>query len=80
MVYVILIGGLLAGVPIAIAIVGDGALTSGSSYEALNNIAHLTPRNLITVINDNGMSISENIGFLTHWRQRILSHPEYHRF
>jgi 1-deoxy-D-xylulose-5-phosphate synthase len=60
-----------------IAVVGDGALTSGSSFEALNNIAHLTPGNLITVLNDNGMSISENIGFLTHWRQEIISHPEY---
>lgn len=61
----------------SVAIVGDGAMTSGSSYEALNNISHLSPDNLILVLNDNGMSISENIGFLTHWRQRIITHPEY---
>ncbi len=60
-----------------VAIVGDGALTAGLSFEALNNIAHLAPENLVVVLNDNGMSISENIGFLTHWRQRITSHPEY---
>ena len=61
-----------------IAIVGDGALTSGSSFEALNNIVHLNPEKLIVVLNDNGMSISENIGFLTNWRKRVITHPEYH--
>ena len=60
-----------------VAVVGDGAMTSGLSYEALNNIAHLAPDNLIVVLNDNGMSISENIGFLTHWRQKISTLPEY---
>ncbi len=60
-----------------IAIVGDGAMTSGSSFEALNNIVHLKPENLIVVLNDNGMSISENIGFLTNWRKRVITHPEY---
>ncbi len=60
-----------------IAVVGDGALTSGSSFEALNNIVHLNPEKLIIVLNDNGMSISENIGFLTSWRKRLISHPEY---
>ena len=61
-----------------IAIVGDGALTSGSSFEALNNIVHLNPEKLVVVLNDNGMSISENIGFLTNWRKRVITHPEYH--
>ncbi len=60
-----------------IAVVGDGALTSGSSFEALNNIVHLNPEKLIVVLNDNGMSISENIGFLTNWRKRLITHPEY---
>ena len=60
-----------------IAIVGDGAMTSGSSFEALNNIVHLNPEQLIVVLNDNGMSISENIGFLTNWRKRVITHPEY---
>ncbi|MBI3742961.1 MAG: 1-deoxy-D-xylulose-5-phosphate synthase [Chloroflexi bacterium] len=60
-----------------VGVVGDGAMTSGLSYEALNNIVHLKTKNLITILNDNGMSISDNIGFLTQWRQRMLSHPEY---
>ena len=60
-----------------IAVVGDGAMTSGSSFEALNNIVHLNPEKLIVVLNDNGMSISENIGFLTNWRKRLITHPEY---
>ena len=60
-----------------IAVVGDGAMTSGSSFEALNNIVHLHPNKFIVVLNDNGMSISENIGFLTNWRKRVITHPEY---
>ena len=60
-----------------IAVVGDGAMTSGSSFEALNNIVHLNPEKFVVVLNDNGMSISENIGFLTNWRKRVLTHPEY---
>ncbi len=60
-----------------IAVVGDGAMTSGSSFEALNNIVHLNPDKFVVVLNDNGMSISENIGFLTNWRKRLITHPEY---
>ena len=60
-----------------IAVVGDGAMTSGSSFEALNNIVHLNPERFIVILNDNGMSISENIGFLTNWRKRLITHPEY---
>ena len=60
-----------------IAVVGDGAMTSGSSFEALNNIAHLNPEKFVVVLNDNGMSISENIGFLTNWRKRLITHPEF---
>ena len=60
-----------------VAVVGDGAMTSGSSFEAVNNISHLNPERLIVVFNDNGMSISENVGFLTNWRKRVITHPEY---
>ncbi len=60
-----------------VAVVGDGAMTSGSSFEALNNIAHLNPDRFVVVLNDNGMSISENIGFLTNWRKRLITHPEF---
>ena len=60
-----------------VCVVGDGALTSGSSLEALNNLVHRNPERLVVVLNDNGMSISENIGFLTNWRRKLISHPEY---
>src|SRR5262249_60385 len=67
----------LPGNPYTVAIVGDGALTSGPSYEALNNIVHLKPKRLIVVLNDNGWSISENVGWLAHWRNRLELHPNY---
>ena len=59
------------------AVVGDGAMTSGSSFEALNNIVHLNPEKLIVILNDNGMSISENVGILTNWRKSVITHPEF---
>jgi len=65
------------GEPYTVAIVGDGALTSGPSYEALNNIVHVKPKRLIVVLNDNGWSISENVGWLAHWRNRFELHPNY---
>ena len=66
--------------PYVVVIVGDGALTSGPSYEALNNIVHVKPRGLIVIFNDNGWSISENVGWLTHWRNRFELHPAYQKF
>ncbi len=66
--------------PFVVAVVGDGALTSGPSYEALNNISHIGPKRLVVVFNDNGWSISENIGWLTKWRNRIMLDPKYQRF
>jgi len=68
------------GDPYTVVIVGDGALTSGTSYEALNNIVHTKPRRLIVVLNDNGWSISENVGWLAHWRNRFELHPNYQKF
>ena len=47
-----------------IAIIGDGALTGGLAYEALNNISTLKT-DLIVVLNDNNMSISKSVGALT---------------
>jgi 1-deoxy-D-xylulose-5-phosphate synthase len=66
--------------PYVVVIVGDGALTSGPSYEALNNIVHVKPKRLIVVLNDNGWSISENVGWLAHWRNRFELHPTYQKF
>ena len=65
--------------PWVVAVVGDGALTSGTSYEALNNIVHLKSKRLVVVFNDNGWSISENIGWLSHWRNRLVLHPSYQK-
>jgi 1-deoxy-D-xylulose-5-phosphate synthase len=47
-----------------VAIIGDGALTGGMAYEALNQIAHLRPPNLIVVLNDNGRSYAPTVGGL----------------
>jgi len=55
------------------------AMTSGTSYEALNNIVHIKPKRLIVVLNDNGWSISENVGWIAHWRNRFELHPTYKR-
>ncbi len=44
-----------------VSVIGDGALTGGMAYEALNNAAELKT-NFIIIINDNNMSISENVG------------------
>ena len=45
-----------------IAVIGDGALTGGMAYEALNNAAEMKKKNLLIVLNDNEMSISRNVG------------------
>lgn len=63
----------------AIAVVGDGALTGGMVYEALNNAGD-GKGNFIVVINDNKMSISENVGSLASYLSKIRSRPKYHRF
>lgn len=59
-----------------IAIIGDGGLTGGMAFEALNHGGILDP-NLLVVLNDNEMSISENVGALTHYLGRILSGKVY---
>jgi 1-deoxy-D-xylulose-5-phosphate synthase len=55
-----------------VAIVGDGGLTGGMAFEALNNAGALK-RDLIVVLNDNGMSISPNVGALSNWFSRKLT-------
>ncbi|EQD80509.1 deoxyxylulose-5-phosphate synthase, partial [mine drainage metagenome] len=56
----------------AIAVIGDGALTGGMAFEAMNN-AKNTGANLVVVLNDNDMSISPPVGALQHHLARILS-------
>lgn len=62
-----------------VAIVGDGALTNGMIYEALNNCAGKA-LNLIIVINDNEMSISRNVGGLHRYLSRIRNSKSYFSF
>jgi len=59
-----------------IAVIGDGALTGGMSFEALNQAGHLKS-NLIVILNDNKMSISKNIGALTSYLRKMVSDPRY---
>jgi 1-deoxy-D-xylulose-5-phosphate synthase len=61
-----------------IAIIGDGALTSGMAYEALNNAGH-TDRDLIVILNDNEMSISKNVGAMSKYLTRVVTNPVYNR-
>ncbi|MBF0590233.1 MAG: 1-deoxy-D-xylulose-5-phosphate synthase [Magnetococcales bacterium] len=56
-----------------IAVIGDGALTAGMAFEALNNGGQLDDTNLIVVLNDNEMSISPNVGAMSAYLSRILS-------
>lgn len=56
----------------AVAIIGDGAMTAGMAFEALNN-AGASDANLIVVLNDNDMSISANVGALNNYLTRLLS-------
>lgn len=62
-----------------LAVVGDGALGCGSSFEALNNLA-FTTRRLIVVLNDNEMSISANVGSIARYLGTLLSNPHYNRW
>lgn len=59
-----------------IAVIGDGALTGGMVYEALNNAGRSGTR-LIVILNDNEMSISENVGSMARYLAVIRSKPEY---
>src|SRR6266852_6006366 len=62
-----------------IAVIGDGALTGGMAYEALNQIAHLQPPNLIIVINDNGRSYAPTVGGLARHLSQLRIDPRYER-
>ena len=60
----------------AVAIIGDGALTAGMAFEALNH-AGTAPADLLIILNDNDMSISENVGALSNYLARALSGRMY---
>jgi 1-deoxy-D-xylulose-5-phosphate synthase len=58
------------------AVIGDGALTGGMAFEALNHAGDF-PTNLIVILNDNEMSISHNIGGLSNYLSKIRTEPAY---
>jgi 1-deoxy-D-xylulose-5-phosphate synthase len=61
-----------------VAVIGDGSLTGGMAFEALNHAGHLgTP--LMVILNDNEMSISENVGALASYLARVRLDPRYMR-
>ena len=60
----------------AVAIIGDGALTAGLAYEALCHAGSLDV-DLLVILNDNDMSISENVGAMSHYLARVLSGKLY---
>ncbi|MDN0076260.1 1-deoxy-D-xylulose-5-phosphate synthase [Crenobacter sp. SG2303] len=60
----------------AVAIIGDGALTAGQAFEALNNAGAMDV-DLLVILNDNEMSISPNVGALTNYLSQILSSRFY---
>ncbi|MCD8348453.1 MAG: 1-deoxy-D-xylulose-5-phosphate synthase [Lachnospiraceae bacterium] len=62
-----------------VSVIGDGALTGGMAYEALNNAAQLKT-NFIIVLNDNNMSISENVGGISAYLGNIRTAESYTRF
>jgi len=61
-----------------VAIIGDGALTGGMAFEALNHAGNLD-RDLTVVLNDNEMSISRNVGALSAYLNRLRTDPSYSR-
>lgn len=61
-----------------VAVIGDGALTGGLAYEALNNAGRSGTR-LIVVLNDNEMSISKNVGSMARYLAVVRSKPEYNK-
>jgi 1-deoxy-D-xylulose-5-phosphate synthase len=63
----------------AIAFIGDGGMTAGMAFEALNHAGHLKQKNLVVVLNDNEMSISPNVGALSSYLSRNLSRPMVRR-
>ena len=60
----------------AIAVIGDGAMSAGMAYEAMNN-AHEAGNRLIVILNDNDMSIAPPVGGLSHYLARLVSSGKY---
>lgn len=62
-----------------IAVIGDGAMTAGLAFEGLNNAGELK-KDLIVILNDNEMSISQNVGAISAYLNRILTGERFQKF
>ena len=62
-----------------VAVIGDGAMTGGMAWEALNNIADSADKHLVIVVNDNGRSYAPTIGGLAHHLDALRTNPGYER-
>src|SRR2546430_692392 len=61
-----------------VAIFGDAALTNGISFEAMNNIAQTTKK-FIGILNDNEWSIAKNVGAISGYLNKLITHPSYNK-
>ena len=61
-----------------VAVIGDGALTGGMAFEALNN-AGILDLPFLVILNDNEMSIAPNVGAISHYLDRVRTDPRYNR-
>src|SRR5215471_9193311 len=61
-----------------VAIFGDAALTNGISFEALNNVAQTTKK-FIVILNDNEWSIAKNVGAISGYLNKLITHPSYNK-
>lgn len=71
--------GLDGGKGKVVAIVGDGALTGGMCFEALNHAGHLG-RDILVILNSNDLAIAPSVGALSTYLNKIISRPIYNRF
>ncbi len=62
-----------------VAVIGDGAMTGGMAYEAMNN-SGIIKSDLIIVLNDNNMSIAPNVWQISNYFTEMIAHPEYNKF
>ena len=63
-----------------IAVVGDASLSNGHSLEALNYIGYKKLENILVIVNDNEMSIGENVGFISKFLKRVITSGKYLNF
>jgi 1-deoxy-D-xylulose-5-phosphate synthase len=63
-----------------IAVIGDGSMTAGMAFEALNQAGFLKTKNFLVILNDNDMSINPNVGSLQGYLNQLISGQYYHRW